>query len=97
LNCGRSAIWLRTVRRTFHFGYSDCIVSVALNHFICIRVASAAEGAVYEVIAAPQEQPEQAQEERRENPAQGPSDPSSEQQPEGKPRCINLISNYAIL
>ena len=39
---------------------------------------------MYEVIAAPQEQPEQAQEERRENPAQGPSDLSSEQQPEGK-------------
>ena len=52
---------------------------------------------MYEVIAAPQEQPEQAQEERRENPAQGPSDPSSEQLPEGKPRCINLISNYATL
>ena len=47
------------------------------------------------LIAAPQEQPEQAQEERRENPAQGPSDPSSEQQPEGKPRCITFISNYA--
>ena len=31
-----------------------------------------------EVIAAPQEQPEQAQEERRVNPAQGPSDLSSE-------------------
>ena len=52
---------------------------------------------MYEVIAAPQEQLEQAQQERRENPAQGPSDPSSEQQPEGKPRCINLISNYATL
>ena len=69
MNCERSAIWLRTVRRTFHFGYSDYIVRVALNHFICIHVASAAEGAVYEVIAAPQEQPDQAQEERRENPA----------------------------
>ena len=52
---------------------------------------------MYEVIAAPQEQPEQAQKERHENPAQGPSDPSSEQQPEGKPRCITLISNYAIV
>ena len=88
---------MRTVRRTFHFGYSDYIVWVTLNHFICIRVASAAEGAVYEVIAAPQEQPEQAQEERRENPAQGPSDPNSEQQPQGKPRCITSISNYATL
>ena len=69
--------------------FSDCIVYVALNHFICIRVASAAEGAVFEVIAAPQEQPEQAQEDRRENPAQGPSDPSFEQQPEVKPRCTS--------
>ena len=64
---------------------------------MCIRVASAVENAVYEVIAAPQEQPEQAQKERREKPAQGPSDPSSEQQPEGKPWYINLISNYATL
>ena len=72
-----------------YFGYSDYVVWVALNHFICIRVASAAEGAVFEVIAAPHEQPEQAQEERRENPAQGPSDPSFEQQPEGKPRCTS--------
>ena len=61
---------------------------------MCIRVASAVEDVVYEVIAAPQEQPEQAQEERHENPARGPSDPSSEQQPEGKLRCITLISNY---
>ena len=52
---------------------------------------------MYEVIAAPQEQPDQAQEEKREHPTQGPPDPSSEQQPEGKPRCINLISNYATL
>ena len=74
---------------TFYFGYSDYVVWVALNHFICIRVASIAEGAVFEVIAAPQEQPEQAQEERRENPAQGPSNPSSEQQTEGKPRCTS--------
>ena len=55
---------------------------------MCIHVASAVEDVMYEVIAAPQEQPDQAQEERRENPAQGPSDPSSEQQPEGKPRCL---------
>ena len=61
----------------------------ALIYFICIRVASAAEGAVFEVIAAPQEQPTQAQEERCEHPAQGPSDPSSVQQPEGKPRCTS--------
>ena len=52
---------------------------------------------MYEVIAAPQEQPEQAQEESRENPAQGPSDPSSEQQPEGKPRRMTPISNYATI
>ena len=68
--------------------FSDCIVCVALNHFICVHVETATEEVVYEVIAAPQEQPDHAQEERRENPAQGPSDPSSEQQPEGKPRCM---------
>ena len=62
-----------------------------------MHVETAAEGVVYEVIAAPQEQPDQAQEYRRENPAQGPSDPSSEQQPQGKPRCITIISNYATL
>ena len=43
---------------------------------------------MFEVIAVPQEQPDQDQEERRENPAQGPPDSSSEQQPEGKPRCM---------
>ena len=62
----------------------------ALIYFTCIRVASATEGAVFEVIAAPQEQPAQAQEERCENTAQGPSDPSSVQQPEGKPRCTSF-------
>ena len=51
-----------------------------------MHVASAAEGAVFEVIAAPQEQPTQAQEERCEHPAQGPVDPSVEQQAQGKPR-----------
>ena len=83
--------------RHFFLLHSDCLVWVALNHLICIRVASVVEDTVYEVIATPQEQPEQAQEERRENPAQGPSDPSSEQQSQGKPRCITPISNYAIL
>ena len=51
---------------------------------------------MYEVVAAPKEQSDQAQEGRRENPGQGPSDPSSEQQPQGKPRCITIILNYAI-
>jgi len=89
LNCGWSALRWRTVRRIFYFGYSDYVVWVALNHFICIRVASAAEGAVFEVIAAPQEQTTQAQEERCEHPAQGPVDPSVEQQAQGKPRCTS--------
>ena len=54
-----------------------------------MRVASAAEGAVFEVIAAPQEPPTQAQEERCEHPAQDPVDPSVEQQAQGKPRCTS--------
>ena len=57
---------------------------------------TAAEGTVFEVIAALQEQPAQAQEERCENPAQGPSDPSSEQQPEGKPRCTSYYFKFMI-
>jgi len=53
---------------------------------------------VYEVVAEPQEPLEQAQQEERcEAPAQVPVHPSSEQQPEGKPRCITFISNYATL
>ena len=40
---------------------SSCIIELHLNYFICIRVASAVEDAVFEVIAAPQEQPDQAQ------------------------------------
>ena len=60
------------------------------SHIICIRVDATAEGAVYEVIAEPQEQQGQIQqEERREHPAQGPAEPSVEQQPEGKPRCTS--------
>ena len=43
---------------------------------------------MYEVIAEPQEQPEQAKQEVHKDSAQGPVDPSSEQQPEGKPRCM---------
>ena len=44
---------------------------------------------MFEVIAPPQEQPEQAQEERRENPAQGPPNPSTEQQTQGKAQCTS--------
>ena len=54
-----------------------------------MHVETAAEGVVYEVIAVPQEQPDQAQEERCEHPAQGPSDL--------RPRCITFISNYATI
>ena len=57
---------------------------------ICIRVAAAAEEAIYEVVAEPPEPLEQAQqEERRENQAQGPVDPGVEQQTQGKPRCTS--------
>ena len=58
------------------------------SHVIYIRVDAAAEGAVYEVIAGPQEQRGQVQQENCEHPAQGPAEPSVEQQPKGKPRCM---------
>ena len=56
----------------------------------CIRVATAAEGAVYEVVAEPQEPQGQApQEEVRGESAQGTTHPSVEQQTQGKPRCMS--------
>ena len=66
------------------------------SHIMCIRVDAAAEGAVYEVIAGPQEQRGQVQQENCEHSAQGPAEPSVEQQPEGKPWCITPNLNYAI-
>jgi len=52
-----------------------------------MHVASVAEGAVYEVVAEPQEPQGQApQEEVRGESAQGPTHPSAEQQTQGKPR-----------
>ena len=51
---------------------------------------------MYEVIAEPQEQPEQAKQEVHKDSAQGPVDPSSEQQPEDKPRCLTPNLNYTI-
>ena len=63
---------------------------ICISHGNCIRVETAAEEVVYEVVAEPPKPLEQAQqEERHENPAQGPVEPSPEQrQPEGKPRCM---------
>ena len=64
---------------------------------MCLRVEPATEEVMFEAIAEPQEQLELAQPEVSENPAQGPVDRSTDQQPEGKPRCITPISNYATL
>ena len=65
----------------------------AFSHVICIciRVASAAEEIVYEVVAEPQGQT--LQQEDREEPAQGIIHPSTVQQTEGKPRCMSYYSN----
>ena len=65
----------------------------AISHVmcICIRVAAAAEGGVYEVVAEPQEpQGQTPQEEVRGESAQGPTHPSVEQQTQGKPRCTSF-------
>ena len=57
---------------------------------ICIRIATAAEEVVYEVVAEPQEPQGQApQEEVRGESAQGPANPSVVQQTQGKPRCMS--------
>ena len=56
----------------------------------CIRVAAAAEGVVYEVVAEPQEPQGQApHEEVRGESAQGPTHPSVEQQTQDKPLCMS--------
>ena len=68
--------------------YNYKVMPAFIHCFICIHIEPVTEQTVYEVIAEPQEQPEQAQQETRENTAQGPMDTSSEQQSEGKPRCI---------
>ena len=62
------------------------------SHIICIRVDAAAEGAVYEVIAEPQEQQGQVQqEERHEHPAQGPAEPVSSSSPKASPGAHLII------
>ena len=69
----------------------------AFSHVICIciRVASAAEEIVYEVVAEPQEPQGQAlQQEDCEEPAQGPIHPSTEQQTQCKPRCTTYYFNF---
>ena len=63
------------------------------SHIICIRVDATAEGAVYEVIAGPQEQRGQFQQGNCEHPAQGPVDPGAEQQTQGKPQCMSYYFN----
>ena len=59
-----------------------------------IRVAAAADGVVYEVVAEPQEPQGQApQQEDRGELAQVPAHPSSEQQTQGKSRCTSYYFN----
>ena len=80
----------RVVVRVYGLGLFQSYKSYCMHsQIICIRVDSTAEGAVYEVIAGPQEQRGQVQQENCEHPAQGPAEPSVEQQPEGKPRCTS--------
>ena len=55
---------------------------------MCIYVEPIAEDVVYEVVAEPQEHPEQTQGEIPKDPAQSPTNTSIEQQPEDKPWCI---------
>ena len=64
------------------------------SYVICIRVDAAAEGAVYEAIAGPQEQQGQVQQETCEHPAQVLAESSVEQQPEGKPRCTSYYFKF---
>ena len=68
-------------------GYFKVATHLCISHGNCIRVETAAEEVMYEVVAEPPEPLEQAQqEERREAPAQDQVHPSSEHQTQGKPR-----------
>ena len=80
----------RVVVRVYGLGLFQSYKSYRMHsHVISIRVDTAAEGAVYEVIAGPQEQRWQVQQENCEHPPQGSAEPRVEQQPEGKPRCAS--------
>ena len=71
-------------------GYFKVATHLCISHGNCIRVETAAEEVVYEVVAEPQEPQGQApQEEVRGESAQGPTHPSVEQQTQGKLRCTS--------
>ena len=71
----------RVVVHVYGLGLFQSYKSYCMHsHIICIRVAAATEGVVYEVVAEPQEPLEQAQQaERREDLAQGPVHHNTEQ------------------
>ena len=80
----------RVVMRVYDLGLFQSYKSYCMHsHVICIRVDTATEEVIYEVIAQAKEHPEQAQQEVHEHPAQVPVEPSIEQQPEGKLRCTS--------
>ena len=64
------------------------------SHIICIRVDAAAEGAVYEVIAGPQEQQGQVQQENCEHPTKAQLSPVSSSSPKASPSAHPIILNY---
>ena len=67
----------RVVVRVYGLGLFQSYKSYCMHsHVICIRVDVAAEGAVYEAIAGPQEQRGQVQQENCEHTAPGLAEPS---------------------
>ena len=64
------------------------------SHIICIRVDAAAEGAVYEVIAGPQEQRGQVQQENCEHRPKAQLSPVPSSSPKASPGAQPINLNY---
>ena len=85
----------RIVVRVYGLGLFQSYKSYRMHsHVICIRVDAAAKGAVYEVIAGPQEQRGQVQQENFEHPPKAQLSPVSSSSPKASPGVHPIILNY---
>ena len=82
----------RVVVRVYGLGVFQSNKSYCMHsHVICIRVDAAAEGAVYEVTAGPQEQRGQVQQENCEHRPKAQLSPVSSSSPKASPGAHPII------
>ena len=85
----------RVVVRVYDLGLFQSYKSYCVHsHVICIRVDAAAEGAVYEVIAGPQEQRGQARRRIVSTRPKAQLSPVSSSSPKASPGAHPIILNY---